>query len=165
MRFRFLSTLLLSLALLFHAQAAVAGTGQQLIPFKGNDLKTGEPVDLARYIGEEPVLLVFWASWCPTCKHEVPKLNDLQARYHNNGLRIIGINVGMNDSRARAKKWIDKQKVTYPNIFDTKNTISRKYQVRGVPTVVIADKNGTIRFKNFGVPGIDDNAISQLNTP
>lgn len=65
-------TLLLCLATTLSA----AQLGQPLIAFKGTDLK-GEQYDLQQSIGTKPIMLIFWASWCPTCKSEAPKINKL----------------------------------------------------------------------------------------
>jgi alkyl hydroperoxide reductase subunit AhpC len=58
---------------------------------------------------------------------------------------------------------MDKTGITYPVIFDKKGKIPRQYGVQGVPTVMIADKTGTIVFRNYGVPDISDEQFQQLS--
>ena len=90
---RLLPLFLLLCVLVLPAAAPAVQPGQMLVPFKGTDLD-GQPFDLAESIGKRPVMLVFWASWCPSCRTEVPKINDLAARYGKRGMAFVAVNVG-----------------------------------------------------------------------
>jgi thiol-disulfide isomerase/thioredoxin len=135
--------------------------GQQLIPFKGNDLN-GQPFDLQQSIGRKPIMLIFWASWCPTCKTEVPKVNQLAEKYRDRGMEFIAVNVGFNDTVERAEAFAKKTGMAYPAFFDGTGTVAEKYKLLGVPTIIIADKKGVIRFRNYGAPDITEANFTQL---
>lgn len=75
-------------------------------------------------------------------------------------MEIITINVGHNDSEDRASRFIRKNEIKYPVIFDTKSKITMEYQVTGVPTIIIADTTGTILFRQYYVP--DQEEINKL---
>ncbi|MCL1981103.1 MAG: TlpA family protein disulfide reductase [Proteobacteria bacterium] len=155
------SFLVLMLMLLpLHAMAA-AQLGQPLIPFKGIDLN-GQPYDLQDAIGNRPMVLVFWASWCPTCRAEVPRVNQLAEKYRARGMEFVAVNIGHNDSVARAEAFVRKTGMTYPTYFDGSGTLAEKYQVMGVPTIIVADKHGIIRFRNFTAPNISEATFATL---
>lgn len=135
---------------------------EYIIPFAGKDLN-GQPVDLRQTIGNKPVMLVFWASWCPNCVTEVPKVNQLAKKYQQRGMDFIAVNVGYNDSVERARAFAKEVAMNYPAVFDSSGMISSRYMIQGVPTVIIADKHGIVRFRNFIVPEIDEDAFSQFN--
>jgi len=153
--------LLLTLLLLLPCSLKAAQLGQQLIPFKGSDLN-GQPFDLQQSIGSKPVMLIFWASWCPTCKTEVPKINQLAEKFRSRGMEFVAVNVGFNDSIERANTFVQKTGMTYPAFFDGSGTLAEKYKLQGVPTVIIADKHGIIRFRNFSAPDISEANFAQL---
>jgi thiol-disulfide isomerase/thioredoxin len=140
---------------------SAAQVGQPLIPFKGIDLK-GQPYDLQQTIGRKPVMLIFWASWCPTCRTEVPKVNQLAEKFRSRGMEFVAVNVGFNDSVERANAFIEKTGMTYPAFFDGSGTVAEKYRLQGVPTVIIADKHGVIRFRNYTTPDISEENFAQL---
>lgn len=152
-----LLVMLLSLPGTLHA----AQVGEPLIPFKGIDLN-GQPYDLQQSIGNKPVMLIFWASWCPTCRTEVPKVNQLAEKFRNRGMEFVAVNVGFNDSVERANAFIEKTGMSYPAFFDGSGTVAEKYRLQGVPTVIIADKHGVIRFRNYTTPDISEANFAQL---
>ena len=158
---RLLLSLVVSLALLLPLSALAVDVGQGLIPFAGTSLQ-GEKIDLDQYIGKNPIMLIFWASWCPNCQREVPKVNALLKEYGPRGMKFIAINVGMNDSVERARAFMKKHGMNYPVLFDQKSVLSRKYGVQGVPTVVVADKQGRVIFRNFGVPEISEENFQKM---
>ena len=159
----FLRLLILLTCLLFvPGLSSAAQPGQQLIPFKGTDMD-GKPFDLAQSIGSKPVMLVFWASWCPTCATEVPKVNRLAQKYRDRGMAFVSVNVGFNDSVERAQAFIRKTGMNYPALFDGSGTITEPYKLLGVPTVIIADKKGVVRFSNFVVPDITEEQFTRLS--
>ncbi len=151
-----------ALLLLLPVSAMALNQGDRLLPFTGKDMD-GKTVNSAGIIGKKPVMLIFWASWCPNCKSEVPKVNALVKKYRSQGMEFIGINVGYNDSEGKARRFMDKTGITYPVIFDKKGIIPRQYGVQGVPTVLIANKKGIVVFKNYEIPEINDEYFQQLN--
>nr|WP_320011053.1 TlpA disulfide reductase family protein [uncultured Desulfobulbus sp.] len=158
-----IKSLVLSLCLLLlPASLWAVQEGQQLIPFQGTDLN-GNPIDLTKTIGSKPVLLVFWASWCPSCRAEVPKINSQFEKYKGQGLEVIGVNVGYNDSVERAQKFAQKYKMAYPSYFDTNGQVTAKYSLIGVPTIILADKHGVVRFRNFMTPDISQENFARLS--
>ena len=159
---RLLPLFLLLCVLVLPAAAPAVQPGQMLVPFKGTDLD-GQPFDLAESIGKRPVMLVFWASWCPSCRTEVPKINDLAARYGKRGMAFVAVNVGFNDSVERARTFARKTAMTYPAIFDGSGQITQPYQLLGVPTIIIADSSGVIQFRNFATPEITEEHFSRQN--
>lgn len=154
--------LLLVLLLSLPGTLRAAQVGEPLIPFKGIDLN-GQPYDLQQSIGHKPVMLIFWASWCPTCRTEVPKVNQLAEKFRSRGMEFVAVNVGFNDSIERANAFIEKTGMTYPAFFDGSGTVAEKYRLQGVPTVIIADKHGVIRFRNYTTPDISEANFAQLN--
>ncbi|BCO10473.1 hypothetical protein GF1_28490 [Desulfolithobacter dissulfuricans] len=136
--------------------------GDTVAPFTGTDMN-GRQVDLGQVIGKQPIMLIFWASWCPNCKREVPRVNELQEKYGSRGMYFLGINVGFNDSPERARAFMESTGMNYPVLFDKQGTISRQYGVQGVPTIIVTDKSGRVVFKNFGVPEITDENFKQLS--
>lgn len=103
-------------------------------------------------IGKKPLMLVFWATWCPNCKEEIPALKKIHADFGKQGLELIAVNVGMNDSAAKMKRYIEKYKITYPVAFDKGSEITKRFKVQGTPTVIILDKSGIVRYRSAAVP-------------
>ena len=107
-------------------------------------------------------MLIFWASWCPTCKTEVPKINQLAEKFKGRGMEFIAVNVGFNDSVERAQAFVKKTGMLYPVFFDATGVVTEQYRLQGVPTVIIADKQGVIQFRNYGAPDISEANFAQL---
>nr|WP_321465918.1 TlpA disulfide reductase family protein [uncultured Desulfobulbus sp.] len=154
-------TLLILCLLLLPVTLYAVQEGQQLIPFKGTDLD-GHAIDLSQSIGSKPVVLVFWASWCPSCRSEVPKINQLAEKYQSRGMEFVAVNVGYNDSVERAQAFARKTQMHYPAYFDGSGKVTEAYQLIGVPTIIVADKHGVIRFRNYMAPDISEETFSRL---
>ncbi len=152
----------LALFLCLPLTANALGVGDTITSFSGTDMN-GKPVDLAKVIGKQPVMLVFWASWCPNCKREVPEINKFYEKYGPLGMAFVGINVGFNDSIGRARAFMEITKMAYPVLFDTKGTLSKQYKVQGVPTIIVANKQGRVVSRSFGAPELTDEQFKQLN--
>ena len=98
-------------------------------------------VNLDDYRGKL-VLLNFWASWCAPCKEEMPSLDSLQSNKNLNNLQIFPINVGQ-DNEKKAKDFFEELDIKTLNIyFDTTITLAKKFQLRGIPTTILINKDG-----------------------
>ncbi|MCL2458891.1 MAG: TlpA family protein disulfide reductase [Desulfobulbus sp.] len=155
------SLLILMLLLLLPHALTAAQLGQPLLPFKGIDLN-GQPYDLQAVIGNKPVVLIFWASWCPSCRAEVPKINKLAEKYRARGMEFVAVNIGYNDSIERAAAFVRKTGMTYPTYFDGSSALAQKYQIQGVPMIIVADKHGIVRFRDFTAPDISEGNFASL---
>jgi thiol-disulfide isomerase/thioredoxin len=114
----------------------------------------GKSVDLAQYKGQV-VMINFWASWCGPCRTEMPILEKLSAKYKPMGFAMIGVNVEP-DSRVAAD-WLKVTPVTFPILFDTKSEVSKLYSVSSMPSTVIVDRKGNLRWKHVGYKAGDEN--------
>lgn len=116
--------------------------------------RSGQNLRLSDYRGQV-VLLNFWASWCGPCRQEMPLLEELYKRYHNLGFTILGVNVDTDSSKAN--HYLRDIRVSFPILYDTQNTVVKNYNVNAMPTTVIIDKNGKMRFMHQGYkPGYEN---------
>jgi thiol-disulfide isomerase/thioredoxin len=114
----------------------------------------GKDVNLAQYKGQV-VMINFWASWCGPCRTEMPILEKLSAKYKPMGFAMIGVNVEP-DSKVAAD-WLKVTPVTFPILFDTKSEVSKLYSVASMPSTVIVDRKGNLRWKHVGYKAGDEN--------
>jgi len=111
----------------------------------------GSTFKLSDYRGKKAVKLIFWATWCPNCKAEIPALNALHEK-HGNDIELLAINVTVNDSLRRVEHYQKKYNLAYPLAFDEGQNVSRAYNVMGTPTLIIIDINGVIRYRASETP-------------
>ena len=138
------------------------------VPAPNFDLATldGRRVKLSDYRGKA-VLLNFWATWCSPCKVEMPWFVDLQKKYGNEGLVILG--VAMDDSEApKIAQFATEMGVNYPVLLGT-DKVSEDYgNVEFLPTSFYIDRDGKIVGKGTGLLArgeIEDNVRKALSSP
>jgi thiol-disulfide isomerase/thioredoxin len=120
----------------------------------------GAPVSLSQYKGQV-VMINFWASWCGPCRQEMPVLEKLYAKYKPMGMTMIGVNVEPDSSLAA--NWLKSTPVTFPILFDTKSEVSKLYSVPGMPSTVIVDRKGNLRWMHVGYkPGEENEYLDQI---
>lgn len=120
------------------------------------------------------VVVDFWATWCGPCKMSFPYLQKVYEKYrNNNNVKFIAVNTwerqkNYNDQLENAKKFIQDNKYTFPVLIDEKADDQFKvigdYEVEGIPTKFIIDKNGNIAFKSVGFdgPAMEDELTEQI---
>ena len=123
--------------------ASPALAGQKAPNFNLKTLDGGR-MSLGDMLGEGPVLLNFWASWCKPCAAEAPHLVELYESYGPQGFHIVGISVDNVSSLSKLKAKTKKLKLPYPVLLDPSSTYARKLQVNVLPTNVLLDKDGNI---------------------
>lgn len=110
----------------------------------GKDL-SGKEVKLADLLGQKPLVLDFWASWCPSCRAEIPKIVELYNNYKDK-INVVGINLDRSLSDAQA--YTQKNFIHYPNLYDARGMVARTYRVVGIPALVIINSQGEIVNRN-----------------
>ncbi|MFW2373407.1 MAG: TlpA family protein disulfide reductase [Gammaproteobacteria bacterium] len=108
---------------------------------------SGKNLKLSEYRGQV-VLLNFWASWCGPCRQEMPLLEKTHKKYKKLGFTVMGVNVEENNNKA--KGIVKKNKLTFPVLFDTQSKVSKLYQVSAMPSTVIIDRSGKMRYFHKG---------------
>jgi len=115
------------------------------IKFTASD---GREVDLESMRGKV-VLLDFWASWCPVCLAEIPRVKSAYGKLHPKGFEIIGIN--SDDERKQMQRVLDVSNITWPQFFDGQGQTNRfglEFGIIALPTMWLVDKQGVLRDLN-----------------
>ncbi len=122
--------------------------GEPAPQFQGTTLD-GKKIGLADLKGKV-VLIDFWASWCGPCRQEMPFLIELYQRYQKSPFEIVAVNI--DDKLDNAQKFMDElpKKILFTVIKDPKQQIPPLYQIKGMPSTILLDKNGVIRYWHTG---------------
>ena len=124
--------------------------------------RAGQSVSLAQYKGQV-VMLNFWASWCGPCRQEMPLLESIYKKYNRLGFTMIGVNVEP-DSNA-ANEWLKATPVSFPILYDKDSKVSKMYDVAGMPSTVIIDRTGKVRWLHKGfTPGAENEYMDQIRS-
>jgi peroxiredoxin len=122
----------------------------------------GQEVSLAQYKGNV-VMINFWASWCGPCRQEMPLLESIYKKYNKMGFTLLGVNVEP-DSNA-ANEWLKATPVSFPILYDRDSTVSKLYDVAGMPSTVIIDRGGKLRVVHRGYkPGDENEYLDSIRT-
>jgi peroxiredoxin len=122
--------------------------------------KAGGNLRLSEQRGEV-VLLNFWASWCGPCRQEMPVLNTLHERYAKLGFSVIGINVDKDVNLA--DKILKDIPVSFPVLLDDTGTVSGTYNVSAMPTTILVDRDGNMRYLHKGYkPGYEQEYETEI---
>ena len=158
---RYLRHTLASLLVLFAATVA-AGIAQAPAPDFTLKSASGENLRLSELRGDV-VMINFWASWCGPCRQEMPILSELHDKYKSMGFTVLGVNVEENSSEAR--KLLKEMPVSFPLLFDNDSSVSRQYDVVAMPSTVLVDRNGNVRYLHKGYkPGLENTYVEQVRS-
>ncbi len=104
----------------------------------------------------KPVVINFWASWCPPCRIEAPLIEKTWRAYKNRGLIFLGVNI--QDRKEDALNYIREFHITYPNGPDPTGEISIDYGVSGLPVTFFVSRKGEVVRRWVGA--IEKRALS-----
>jgi len=97
---------------------------------------------------EKIVFINFWASWCPPCRAEFPSIEALYARFKDNP-DVFFLTINEDDDLTLAKAYLEKENFSVP-FYKTKSNVPREIYSGTLPTTVVLDKHGTVRFRHEG---------------
>lgn len=129
------------------ASAQEKPTAAQDFTLKGLDKSS---FTLSAYKDKKPVLLFFWTTWCPFCRKELKVLNDRYPQIIKDGYEIAVINV--QESTAKVENFAESNKFSFMIFLDSDANVAQSYGIIGIPTYVLIDKQGIIRFEGNSFP-------------
>lgn len=104
----------------------------------------GNSVKLSDLFGK-PIVLNFWASWCPPCKGEMPEFNEV---YQDVGEDVtfvmVNLTDGVRETRDKGAQYVKDQGFSFPVYFDTEQEAADAYGIRSIPTTLFIDQDGYI---------------------
>lgn len=133
--------------------------GQKAPDFKLKTLDNKE-VSLSDFKGK-PVVINFWASWCPPCRLEMPDLNQFAADYKDK-VAVLGINIAFNDKDADMRKFVADSKLVFPTLLDTDGKATTAYKIGPIPTTIFVDKDGVIQNTLIGAARSKDDFVKRV---
>jgi thiol-disulfide isomerase/thioredoxin len=150
------------LGALVAATAFAGGSSSKPAPDFTLASRAGGRVGLAQLRGQV-VMINFWASWCGPCRQEMPLLDQMYRKYKPLGFTLVGVNV--EPDPADAEGYLRKTPVTYPILLDKENKVSALYNVSAMPSSVIVDRKGRVRYVHHGYkPGDENEFLTQIRT-
>jgi cytochrome c biogenesis protein CcmG/thiol:disulfide interchange protein DsbE len=101
-------------------------------------------------LGDGPVLLRFWATWCKPCIEEMTVDKKLYEDYKDRGFKIVAISIDDENSVAKVKPFVKSKRYPFIVLLDNNSEVARKYYALEIPYSVLLEKSGKIIFTNLG---------------
>jgi thiol-disulfide isomerase/thioredoxin len=109
----------------------------------------GKPFDIGQYVGKTPVLIQFWATWCPNCKQLEPAMEAAAKKYAGK-IKFVAVAVSVNQSPARVKLYAEKHAMPGEVYFDRKGNAADSYDAAATSYIVVLDKTGAVVYTGLG---------------
>lgn len=118
----------------------------------------GKKASLSDYKGKV-IIVDFWATYCPPCKKSIPFLNELQRTYEEKGFTVLGLS--MDGSTKTVISFKENIAIDYPVLMGNSD-VARQYNVRGLPTIFVLDRQGRIVHKTLYVTDAEKKRLKNL---
>jgi peroxiredoxin len=108
---------------------------------------------LSDYRDKQPVLLLFWTTWCPFCRQELRVLNGMYSALAADGVEVLSVNVG--ETPTTVENFVQDYSLAYRVLLDRDNRVAGLYGLIGVPTYILVNKEGEVVFKDNYLPATE----------
>lgn len=129
-----------------------------LAPGAAVETLDGKPIDVKSFLGKTPVVLEFWATWCPNCKALEPKFEAAMKKYGNR-VKVVVVAVSVNQSVERVRAYKEKHGMTQDILWDRKGFAADAYEVPATSYIVVVDAKGKVVYTGVGADQDVDAAI------
>ena len=120
---------------------------------------SGSNVRLSEYRGQ-PVMLSFWSSRCSVCGTQLAALERFYGTYRSSGLVVLGISV--EDNVPRAVEFAHAHATSFPMLLDKSMGVGRAYEIDRLPTTVLIDRSGVVRYLHSDDRADDPSYVAQI---
>jgi thiol-disulfide isomerase/thioredoxin len=119
---------------------------------------TGATVNLSQYVGQKPVLVEFWATWCPTCEALLPRMQAAHTRYGSQ-VEFLVVGVGVNQSLRTMQRHLERHPMPFRFFFDPRGAAVRAFQAPVTGYVAVLDARGRTVYTGAGEEQDLDSAL------
>jgi thiol-disulfide isomerase/thioredoxin len=109
----------------------------------------GKQVDLGQYIGKRPMLIEFWATWCPVCRELMPTLLDAEKKYGQR-VKFVALAVDINESPEKVRRFLAAHPLPHETLYDTDGKAAGAFDAPATSYVVVLDKTGRVIYTGQG---------------
>lgn len=109
----------------------------------------GKDVPLGNYIGKTPVLIEFWATWCPNCRELMPTLLDAEKKFGKQ-VKFMAIAVAINQSPEKVRRWLAAHPLPHDTYYDLDGKAAGAFDAPATSYVVVLDKSGKVVYTGLG---------------
>lgn len=123
---------------------------------------TSQPFSIQPFLGRNPIVILFWATWCQPCQQELPFYQSLYERYRGQGLKIVAISMDSQATVMRAGPAARRLGVTYDVVTDVDTRVTTQLNTRrAAPFSIWIDRSGRIVRESEGFSPAEQNALAQ----
>jgi thiol-disulfide isomerase/thioredoxin len=124
----------------------------------------GKAADLSQYIGKTPVVLEFWATWCPLCKKLEPAMQTARDKYAG---KVAFVSVGVKDNQTADKQmaYVNQARMSGAFVFDRDGNAVTAYKAPHTSYVVVIDRTGKVVYTGVGPEQNIDAAVAKAMAP
>src|SRR5438552_10050795 len=109
----------------------------------------GKQISLGNYIGKTPMLIEFWATWCPNCRELMPTLLDAEKKFGKR-VKFVAIAVAINQSPERVRRFLAAHPLPHDTFFDVDGKAADAFDAPATSYVVVLDKSGKVVYTGLG---------------
>ncbi len=109
----------------------------------------GKSVNLGQYIGKTPMLIEFWATWCPNCRELMPTLLAAEKKYGRR-VKFVNLAVAINQSPEKVRRFLTAHPLPHDTFYDTDGNAAGAFDAPATSYVVVLDKSGKVVYTGLG---------------
>lgn len=109
----------------------------------------GDTVSLSRWVGKKPVIVEFWATWCPVCTELLPRMESAQKKYGDRAEFLV-IAVAVNQSKNTIRRHLQRHPMPFTFLWDGGGAAVRAFQAPATSYVAVLDAQGRVVYTGIG---------------
>src|SRR5690242_13414572 len=141
--------LLLLVPVLLHAQDVIGIPVGETPPAVTLESLTGDSVPLSQWIGKKPVIVEFWATWCPICAELLPRMQAAQKKFGGRAEFLV-VAVAVNQSRNSVRRHLERDPMPFTFLWDGNGAAVRAFQAPSTSYIAVLDSRGKVVYTGVG---------------
>ena len=109
----------------------------------------GKQIDLGQYIGKTPMLIEFWATWCPNCRELMPTLLEAEKKFGKK-VKFVALAVAINQSPEKVRRFLAAHPLPHDTFYDVDGKAAGAFDAPATSYVVVLDKTGRVVYTGLG---------------